>query len=575
MKKQSIFFLLLFAIVLKGFSQTKAISYQAVITDPYTQEIPGVDLQAELLVNRSVSVRFTVSDESGNIEYQESHATQTDRYGMINLLIGLGNQIGSTSFDDVNWNGNSKTLKVDIDFSGGTNYQVLSIQPLTYIPSPGGDDVQELTEQYASILSTQAEQSAAIAENTAKIGITPEQLAIIENNTGSNTGDQDISGIAQNTSDIALLINGLTSLNANTKAYIDGLLLKIGDPVKLLDAGYTLEQISGGSDVTVLIAAGFSVEQLISQGISTTALIEAGVDGSELLSAGVDATELIAAGSTLAEAIASGASLTGLLSTNTAAELLAAGASTYNLMQAGVSIPALLTAGVNANQLYLAGVSVQELLDNNITIATLNSNGVSVSDMISAGVTNETLLSSGVTPAQMVSAGVATSTFIGMFYQAGAIVYIANDGSSGIIAALTEAHSSTMLWGATGTGLNPGDPYGDIGQGAAATARIVAHYGTTSSLSAGGMANNWAGGGYGDWYLPSEDEAILFYTYKSEINACAQANDGNNLKGSSYWSSTDNNNGTFGRKVAMSNGSASGNNKSNTTNNWVRAMRSF
>ena len=575
MKKQSLFFLLLFAIGINGFSQTKAISYQAVITDPYTQEIPGVNLQAELLTNRSVGIKFTITDDTGNIEYQESHATETDRNGMINLLIGLGTQIGATSFDDVDWNGISKTLKVEIDFSGGSNYQVLSIQPLTYIPSPGGDDVQELSEEISSILATQAEQSAAIALNTAKVGITPEQLEAIENNTGSNTGDQDISGIVQNTSDIALLLAGLTSLNANTKSYIDGLLLQIGDPVKLLDAGYTLEQITGGSDVSAMIEAGFSVEQLINEGISTAALISAGVGGSELISAGVDATELIAGGATLAEAIASGASLTGLLADNTAAELLAAGASTYNLMQAGVTISTLLSAGVTSNQLYLAGVSIQELLDNNISVSTLNSDGISVANMISAGISNETLLSSGVSPAQMVSAGVATSTFIGMFYQAGAIVYIANDGSSGIISALTEATANKMLWGPTGQGINAANPYKNIGKGAEATARIIAQYGTVSTATAAGMCNNWSGGGYGDWYLPTEDEAKLFYTLKTEINACATANGGTALKGAAYWSSTDNNNATFARKIAMGNGAAGGNNKTNTTNNFVRAMRSF
>ena len=97
MKKQSLFFLLLFAIGINGFSQTKAISYQAVITDPYTQEIPGVDLQAELLTNRSVGIKFTITDDVGNIEYQESHATETDRNGMINLLIGLDSNILTVS----------------------------------------------------------------------------------------------------------------------------------------------------------------------------------------------------------------------------------------------------------------------------------------------------------------------------------------------------------------------------------------------------------------------------------------------------------------------------------------------
>ncbi|MDT0554365.1 hypothetical protein, partial [Urechidicola vernalis] len=46
-------------------------------------------------------------------------------------------------------------------------------------------------------------QDAAIALNTAKTGITPAQAAIIANTSGTNTGDQDISGIATNATNIA------------------------------------------------------------------------------------------------------------------------------------------------------------------------------------------------------------------------------------------------------------------------------------------------------------------------------------------------------------------------------------
>ncbi|MDT0554270.1 hypothetical protein, partial [Urechidicola vernalis] len=46
-------------------------------------------------------------------------------------------------------------------------------------------------------------QDAAIALNTAKTGITAGQAAIIANTSGTNTGDQDISGIATNTTNIA------------------------------------------------------------------------------------------------------------------------------------------------------------------------------------------------------------------------------------------------------------------------------------------------------------------------------------------------------------------------------------
>ncbi|MDV7141044.1 hypothetical protein R3X28_19330, partial [Maribacter sp. TH_r10] len=45
----------------------------------------------------------------------------------------------------------------------------------------------------------------AIALNTAKTGITPAQAAIVANTSGVNTGDQDISGITTNASDIDAL----------------------------------------------------------------------------------------------------------------------------------------------------------------------------------------------------------------------------------------------------------------------------------------------------------------------------------------------------------------------------------
>jgi hypothetical protein len=34
-------------------------------------------------------------------------------------------------------------------------------------------------------------------DNTKKVGITPEQAAIVDNTSGSNTGDQDLSGLAE------------------------------------------------------------------------------------------------------------------------------------------------------------------------------------------------------------------------------------------------------------------------------------------------------------------------------------------------------------------------------------------
>ena len=50
----------------QGFSQTRGISYQAVILSPTAQEIPGENAQGNILANTAVSIQFTIVDASGS-----------------------------------------------------------------------------------------------------------------------------------------------------------------------------------------------------------------------------------------------------------------------------------------------------------------------------------------------------------------------------------------------------------------------------------------------------------------------------------------------------------------------------
>lgn len=127
--------ILLFAIVLNlsNFlvAQTEGISYQAVILNPSVQELPGENIHGNILPNKSLSVRFTISNSTNNIEYQEVHSTKTDAYGMINLMIGTGSS-SADSFTDIQWDGTEKSLSVEINLDG--NFKELSNQPLSFIP---------------------------------------------------------------------------------------------------------------------------------------------------------------------------------------------------------------------------------------------------------------------------------------------------------------------------------------------------------------------------------------------------------------------------------------------------------
>ena len=119
------------------FGQSQGISYQAVIIDKKAQEVPGVDISGNALPNHAIQIRFTILDSTGSIEYQEEHSTTTDAYGMINLTIGKGN-VTSTSpnlFNEIDWNGAPKDLKVDISLSNtDIFYTDFSFQELNFVP---------------------------------------------------------------------------------------------------------------------------------------------------------------------------------------------------------------------------------------------------------------------------------------------------------------------------------------------------------------------------------------------------------------------------------------------------------
>ncbi len=80
----------------------------------------------------------------------------------------------------------------------------------------GDQDISGIATNASSISTLQTEQTTqnnAIALNTAKVGLTTAQATILGNTSGTNTGDQDISGIATNASSISTLQTEQTTQN--------------------------------------------------------------------------------------------------------------------------------------------------------------------------------------------------------------------------------------------------------------------------------------------------------------------------------------------------------------------------
>ena len=139
----------------KGFTQTKGISYQALIVNPKEQKLPGLDAKQSILVNTKIAIRFSINDEVGTLIYKEFHNTQTDRFGIVNILIGSGNSIDSKRFNDISWDGKPKELLVEIDFLKNNQYTLISKQELTFMPQPINEETElllyEIVEEQVKI----------------------------------------------------------------------------------------------------------------------------------------------------------------------------------------------------------------------------------------------------------------------------------------------------------------------------------------------------------------------------------------------------------------------------------------
>ena len=127
MKKLVLFILLLISVAANA---QKGISYQAVILDPTTIEIPGSNISGQPFVNGGVWVKFAIFSGT-NPQFEEVQQTKTDAYGLINLMIG---SVANTSFNELVWDSNQKNLQVYVSFNQGASYTKVSDQKMTYSP---------------------------------------------------------------------------------------------------------------------------------------------------------------------------------------------------------------------------------------------------------------------------------------------------------------------------------------------------------------------------------------------------------------------------------------------------------
>jgi len=89
----------------------------------------------EVVGNKSVSLKITILSGSinGSSVYSETHDKTTDASGLISLQIGNGKRERGI-FANIDWGGASHFIKLEADFSGGSNYVILGTQELMSVP---------------------------------------------------------------------------------------------------------------------------------------------------------------------------------------------------------------------------------------------------------------------------------------------------------------------------------------------------------------------------------------------------------------------------------------------------------
>jgi hypothetical protein len=160
----------------------RKMSYQAVVRNS----------SGELLVNKDVGMRVSILQDSptGTEVYKEIYNPnpKTNTNGLVSVEIGGGIAL-TGDFSDIDWGNGEFFIKTETDPAGGTNYSIAGISQLLSVPYAFHAKTAE------SVTGGMSETDPEFTASPAA-GITDDDLINIENLSGVNTGDQDLSHLA-------------------------------------------------------------------------------------------------------------------------------------------------------------------------------------------------------------------------------------------------------------------------------------------------------------------------------------------------------------------------------------------
>ncbi|PKP20608.1 MAG: hypothetical protein CVU05_08670 [Bacteroidetes bacterium HGW-Bacteroidetes-21] len=123
--KKLLFSIIALVFLSSVYAQTpEAFKYQAVARST----------NGNVLETQNVSLRVSIQQGSTFTSvYVETHATTTNAFGLFNLEIGNGT-VESGDFSTIDWSLGDYSIQIEMDETGGSNYQLMGVAPLLSVP---------------------------------------------------------------------------------------------------------------------------------------------------------------------------------------------------------------------------------------------------------------------------------------------------------------------------------------------------------------------------------------------------------------------------------------------------------
>ena len=228
MKKFIYFLSITLFFSLPSLAQNEGISFQGLARNA----------AGEVLVSQKISLRLSIllDSQSGTAAYVETRQVTTNPQGIFAVVLGDANALTkSTNFSTIKWTAAPKFIKVEMDSNAGTNFTAMGTSKLQPVPfayyaygvdaenvegilplESGGTGVASLSDLKTSLgvdqVNNTADASKPISSatqsalNTKVDKVTGKDLSTNDYTTaekvklaaitGTNTGDQDLSGYA-------------------------------------------------------------------------------------------------------------------------------------------------------------------------------------------------------------------------------------------------------------------------------------------------------------------------------------------------------------------------------------------